>query len=504
MATQVSADGQWRWNGWQWVPNLAIPAPFNWPAVRAPAGRRVLVGVAVAAWLFDMVLRAGTIGVGLTALIWVVALTMVLGVRVRSKGARVSAGLAALVATGLMFRASPWLQAADVLAVVGLLGLAAAQSLGLSAFDFGVTPVLRSALRLALHLLAAPGYVVPPVRAGVRLAVGERGRLLVGGLRGVLIGLPVVAVIAVLLASADPIFASLIRVDIDAGDVALHLCLLSAGAWLVAGLVRGTAGEPMDLEREPAWRLGTPEVIAAMVLLDAVFVVFAIAQLVGAVGAGGDVLRAAGVTYSDYARSGFFQLLWVAGITFVSVMTLRGVAGLDGGRAARAFRVLSVVAAALTLLVVAVAWQRLGLYEAAYGWTMERFYSHVFALWIGAAFILAGAYFAGVRTTKRWVYGASGVVGIVVLVGLNLLNPEALVVRLNVDHAASGRFDAPYLGTLSDDAVPAALDALGALPPADAVPLKGQFCGRSTVVRGPAGYNVATQQAGEDRLARCR
>ena len=51
--------------------------------------------------------------------------------------------------------------------------------------------------------------------------------------------------------------------------------------------------------------------------------------------------------------------------------------------------------------------------------------------------------------------------GLVALLALNVANPEALVVRHNVAFAErTGRFDPLYLTDLSDDAVPALVDAL--------------------------------------------
>jgi Domain of unknown function (DUF4173) len=57
-----------------------------------------------------------------------------------------------------------------------------------------------------------------------------------------------------------------------------------------------------------------------LALLDAVFTAFAIAQIL-VTGAAQETLKSAGVSYSEYARSGFFQLLWAGGITLVTLAT---------------------------------------------------------------------------------------------------------------------------------------------------------------------------------------
>jgi hypothetical protein len=68
------------------------------------------------------------------------------------------------------------------------------------------------------------------------------------------------------------------------------------------------------------------------------------------------------------------------------------------------------------------------------------------------------------------------VIGVVALVGLNLVAPAAFVARRNVERVidpslvpADGHagLDAQYLGVLPDDAVPVLVDALPALPVAE-------------------------------------
>jgi hypothetical protein len=98
----------------------------------------------------------------------------------------------------------------------------------------------------------------------------------------------------------------------------------------------------------------------------------------------------------------------------------------------RAFQLLALVAIALTLLIVLVAFQRLRLYEEAYGFTMLRLYSHIFAVWIALIFLLLAADHSGLFRRRRWLVGAVSVSGMAVLMALNVINPEALVVSLNL------------------------------------------------------------------------
>src|SRR5258708_13179625 len=89
---------------------------------------------------------------------------------------------------------------------------------------------------------------------------------------------------------------------------------------------------------------------------------------------------------------------------------------------------------------------------------MLRLYSHIFAVWIGLIFLLLAADFAGLFKPRRWFVGAVSVSAMAVLMTLNTLNPEAIVVSLNIDRAqATNKIDAQYLATLSNDATPTLL-----------------------------------------------
>src|SRR2546423_6637480 len=86
-------------------------------------------------------------------------------------------------------------------------------------------------------------------------------------------------------------------------------------------------------------------------------------------------------------------------------------------------------------MIVVVAFRRLSLYEEAYGFTMLRLYSHVFAVWVGLVFLLLAADFLGLRRRRRWFMGAMLATATAVLPGVNLVNPEAVVVGLHPHHA---------------------------------------------------------------------
>ncbi len=174
-------------------------------------------------------------------------------------------------------------------------------------------------------------------------------------------------------------------------------------------------------------------------------------------------------------------MLWVAGITAVVLILFSRITNLTDRTTKRAFQVLSLVAIGLTLLIVLVAFQRLRLYEEAYGFTMLRLYSHIFAVWIALIFLLLAADFAGLFRRRRWFVGAVSLSAMAVLLALNMINPEAIVVSLNADRAqATHKIDAQYLATLSSDATPTLLGS-------DSPDIRRIACEGAAVVFGEPG-----------------
>jgi hypothetical protein len=414
---------------------------------------------------------------------------------------RLTAGLAAVFGFSLALRASPWLVWPDLAASLVLLGFSASSSVRGSIFDIGTAELTARAFNATGHILAGTAFVAKPVVAS-RRRLNALGPLA----RGVVIALPICALLSALLASADPVFASFFSFNVDVGRFLTDILFVLVGAAAMAGLFRAAAAEPLERLDGPVWRLGATEALVVLVLLDAVFGAFALAQVLAASGSAADTLRSAGVTYSEYARSGFFQLLWAGGITLVMLILFSRITGLTRPEHKLAFLILAETAIALTLMIVVVAFHRLSLYEEAYGFTMLRLYSHIFAVWIALVFVFLAAEMLGLWRHRRWFVGVTTSTAVAVLLALNFVNPEAVVVALNVNHAqATGKIDRDYLAQLSSDATPALLAA---------VPTVGSGLGDEIVgvaCRGPRSYspaisafNLSEADAADARRANCR
>jgi hypothetical protein len=455
---QHSADGRWRWDGASWQPaspvTVSRPDP-GWLKVelRTAATWLTLACTLLVGLVADQALRVGTFGLAASLTLGITALALVFAGRLMTLEARALAAGAVLFGAWLMVRASPWLLWPDLAMSLALLGLAASLSVRGSLMDLGISEVLARSVHGVMHAVAGGAFVFKPL-GRVRMRLGAVAPLA----RGLVIAAPIAVLLAGLLAAADPVFASFFNFKFDLVQLVTDAAFVAAGSLVAAGLLRLAAAEPLIRVDGPMWRLGSTEGLVVLSVLDAIFAAFAVAQFMAATGAAGETLRAAGVTYADYARSGFFQLLWVAGITAIVLVLFSRITGLTQRTTRRAFQVLAQIAIGLTLLIVFVAFRRLSLYEEAYGFTMLRLYSHIFAVWIAIVFVLLAAETARVLPRRRWLVGATSISAMALLLALNLVNPEAIVVTLNLDHARfTQKMDPQYLAELTSDATPTLL-----------------------------------------------
>ena len=318
----------------------------------------------------------------------------------------------------------------------------------------------RSARGMTVAVLMAPFAglrALPWIGRGVTTARRSGGGVRVTAT--VLMSVALLLVFGSLFASADAAFADLVASvvpDVDAGTVtrwmfvfAVTVCALGGAAFL-----RAAPPDLSGLDGDSKRRVARLEWAIPLSLLVLLFGVFVGIQLTVLFGGSRHVLNTEGLTYAEYARSGFWQLLLVTGLTLlVLALAVRW-----APREARTDRVLirSVLGAlaVLTLVIVASALHRMNVYSDTYGLTRLRVLVAVCEAWLGGVFVLVLA--AGVRLRAPWLPGAVVAAGVLALLGLAAANPDRLIADRNVArHEQTQRIDTAYLSNLSADAVPA-------------------------------------------------
>lgn len=469
------------------------------PLVTGPTADVVVASLVVGA-SFDIAVRSGVAGVGGALCISVTCVGMLVTRRIRNPQAIALVCAAPLFGMWLAVRTSVWLIPLDILAAAALLGSGASLARGGSGADMTIPELAGRAARGVLQALFAPAFLF-------RGAFGNaRTRRTTGVVRGLLLAVPILVVLSALLTSADAVFASFF--SFDASGVVEHAVLIAIGTLGAAALLRLASAEPAEAPQVEGPKLGSVEVAIVLGALNLVLGAFAVARLYALSEGGRRVIDSAGLTYAEYARSGFFQLVGVAVIVIGALLTLRAAAPRSTPVQRRTFGILAAGVVVLTLAVCVSAFHRLVLYEAAFGLTMLRLYVQTAIVWLAIVLVLLAIGVALPHVTRAWLAPAAAAAGLILLFALNALNPEALVARHNLAHAPQADvIDRAYLGGLSDDALGAVAE--GARGDASgAVELRSLICAVDPAVGGTgrsgwASYNFARARAEDVRAELC-
>ncbi len=412
------------------------------------------------------------------------ALILALAWRLRPAGARVDRLDRWILPAAIVFAVLPALRVDLMLLLFDM--PATLVLVTMAAVSFGGVPLTRRAVDVLVVLgLVVVGRVV----AGGALllaALPDLGRPLArrGGGRiasvgiGIAIAFPFLVVFALLFASADAVFSSAITNVFDfrkwsIGELIGRVLLGAGSAWVAGGLFI-VAGRRTDTTMPavlPRLRglLSSTAGTTTLLAIDALFVFFVALQIAYLFG-GIDTLNATGLTYSTYARRGFFELIAVAvlagGLLFAVELVV--------AKRTRPYVGAALTLALATLVIVVSAAYRMQLYQLAYGWTEQRFYALAGIAWLGAGGACAAVLVW--RDATRWLLHAGGLIALAVAIVVNLIGPSAFVARQNLERVvnpsglpadASRELDAQYLASLGDGAVPTLVEYLPHLGAAD-------------------------------------
>ena len=374
------------------------------------------------------------------------------------------AAAALLIASNFVARDSRTLHAFDAIGLVIVLAVAFPSIQGVALRGRQVWHYLQAGFEAAVSAWIG---VFPLVSRDVTWNELPGGRL--RQVRAVALGatlaFPLLVVFGGLFSSADAVFHDVVAdvFAIDFGAVLGHIALFGIFAALTAGYLRGALLRPAPshalAESDSKLSLGIIPVATALGLVDLLFLFFVVIQLRYLFGGVELIAAATGLTYAEYARRGFFELVTASGLVLPLLAGADWVVRTESREHQRTVHQLAIVLLLLLAVVMASALARMRLYVGAFGLSEIRLYSTAFMLYLAGVFAwFAWTTLRGQR--RRFAFGAL-VQGFAVLGVLHLINPDALIVRTNLARPPAERpFDGWYAASLSADAVPLLLEAL--------------------------------------------
>ena len=300
---------------------------------------------------------------------------------------------------------------------------------------------LRLLFRGLFGRLSAPFAVLT---AGKRAKDSRRAWTVAAGVCSALV---LVALLLPVLASADALFAaateglrSFIRLHFTTALWEL-LWGLVLTPFVFGLLVSLRSPGPDTAAKAP--KTDSLAFVLVLAALNLLYLLFLGVQSAGLFG-GPDYLAARGISYADWARSGFFQMV---GVTILNLSVLLSALTFSRreGRAWKALRLLSALLAVESLVLLASACWRMTLYVTAYGLSFKRLMTY-WGMVMMALFLLAA-----LRKVQRPDFSFCRAAFPLALAGwlvINCVPADYLVAKNQVDRYLSGEsavIDAEYL-----------------------------------------------------------
>ncbi|HSM70652.1 MAG TPA: DUF4173 domain-containing protein [Anaerolineales bacterium] len=378
----------------------------------------------------------------------------------------------AFLAAVTFFRQEPMTVVLSVAMTLFLMGVFAITYLNGQWTKFDLFDYLLGYLRLFGSMLARPIWFNADVKKEQPSAGKKREGRIWPIVRGIVIAIPVIAICASLLSAADPIFENRFEAFIDLFNIdnlaeyIFRLVYILVFAYAIAGAFLHAAQKSDEEVSEKS--IGSPFlgfteatiVLGSVLLLFAAFVVIQFQYFFG----GQTNIGIEGYTFSEYARRGFGELVTVAFFSLLMLLGLGAITRRETDAQRKTFSVLGAILVGLVIVMLISAFQRLVLYEFAYGFSRLRTYTHVFMIWL--ALLLIAVVVLEILRRERAIGLTMVLAALGFVISLGLLNVDGFIVKQNIQRELSGpagetlprgrpSLDAQYFLDLSDDAVPA-------------------------------------------------
>ena len=425
-------------------------------------------------WLFDLLFWGQSVGVNFA----IYATLCVAGglAFLRSRDQRPARAtlwllLPLLFFTGVpLFRDEPMTAFLGVLFTVFTLGLIAVSYAGGRWPEYSLADYVYGFLGLFASLVGRPVAFSLETRRDQTEAGRDGARVHFWPVvRGIVITLPILAIFAALLSSADSIFSKglddFLRLFFDASRIPeyiFRLFYILVIAYALAGAFLHAASRSKEQkllgQDKPivATFLGFTEasiILGSVIILFTAFVIVQFRYFFG----GAVNLGAGGITDSEYARRGFGELAAVAFLSLLLILGLSTITRRANALQRRVYSGMSIAIVALVLVILVSAYQRLLLNEQAHGFFRLRTYSHVFYIWL--ALLLVAVVVLEVLHRERLFALAAIAASMGFAASITVLNVDGFTAQQSLIRTSRGyHLNIPDLASLSTDSVPALVD----------------------------------------------
>lgn len=271
--------------------------------------------------------------------------------------------------------------------------------------------------------------------------------------KSLLIAIPIILVIILLLSSADSIFGSLFNSvsefisrafesetisDIITRIIFIIVCFV----YIIGFLITFIKKDDTEKQERVTKKINLSTLTANMILisLNIIYLIFSIIQF-------RYLFMNAGKTpdfdYATYARTGFFQLMFVSFINLALLKTIKDTEG-------RLIKTLKILLVIFTMIIVISAMFRMYLYEQEYGYTYLRLFVYFI---LATEILILMPILMNICGQKLDTFNISLKIIICMYIILNFINIDYIIARNNIDrylaNPEENRLDAFYISNFT-------------------------------------------------------
>ena len=275
---------------------------------------------------------------------------------------------------------------------------------------------------------------------------------------GLFLALPLLCLFGTLFSMADPVFSKLMNQMLFQDPItwARHTFNVALMSWLSVGflfslLLRKAPEASCSRFGKCETSFALIEINTVLLALAGLFLLFVMVQLPYLFGGDEWVLSTSGLTYADYARRGFFELVTVVCLLLPMLLVADWLVGTESDK--RWLHRAMIALCTMTLVIMMSAFKRLTLYVEVYGLTELRLYATSICVWLGI--VLCWMMLTVCRERRGAFFKGALASFVSVFLLLMAVNPDRTIARVNVErHKAGNAADIDYLLSLSADAAP--------------------------------------------------
>lgn len=315
--------------------------------------------------------------------------------------------------------------------------------------------LLLKCMQLPLELIEEIDSAIGTTVKAIKEAPKGKGKIakesIIKIITSLIIVIIVVGIVIALLASADSIFASIFsglgdiieKINVDSiSELILRIVICIVVYFIMLSLILAIQ-KHTTIDKKEKKSINTDKFTIKMLLiaLNIVYLVFCYIQITSLF----TKVNAPGTfNYAEYARSGFFQLMFVSFINFALLL----ISNHNNDKRDNFVKILNLFLIVFTIIIVLSSMYRMYMYETAYGLTYLRLLVYII---LATELVLFVPTFVYVFTPKLDILKWAGIIGICVYVGINFANLENIIITRNLSRQNSNvEIDYEYISEIAN------------------------------------------------------